>query len=244
VIASGKGYLHFVQLLCNKRVNLNVRNKSNETAYDLAVMGLQVEVCEYLARLNPALVRIHILKSVYELGKGASSPSFMLPRSRRLSTDGQPTVFKQSLEDSQSFSSLNQIPLQEGWGWSSEWHCVNNWHSIMVPKSPTERSARRFSISHQNQETEKLVRRWARVMRKREPMEEVSESESAGSPSTEQNYLNKAIALIEKGMSVAPPPSTLSTPTFEVYQEAIQILLAGIQSTRFTHQSYSLDFPC
>ncbi|KAI9183492.1 hypothetical protein H9P43_004410 [Blastocladiella emersonii ATCC 22665] len=155
--------------------------------------------------------------------------------------------------DPREYHALDDVPLLPGWAWMTEWHCIEDWATVPDPDAP-EASVMGTSVGSTSSAAAARpwlmgvdsasgfvdpprrpvgnpgdrTRQWARVMRKQLPpvaaaQDSVAPSEAA-EPAAESaaDYMARARAILDDTQDA-------NVSEFQRYQDAIQVLLAGIQ---------------
>ncbi|KAJ3368905.1 hypothetical protein GGF31_006040 [Allomyces arbusculus] len=249
--ACAKGHLDLVHTLLDARADPHLLNTTNETAYDLAALAVHVPVCHLLAHRFPDLVRHTRLRCVLEVQD--RPPSGLIASLRRArAASFPPPTYVENDDPANKANALELVALPEGWAWMTEWQAVDNWH-MLDPEGEIARDAAAAVVDANpalataaaagGSSNRPLVRTWARVMRRQNaetgvpsatPATPRRAERSVGEDGDEGDYVARARAVVSRlptmdDLLAQHTPGEPVRDAFECYQEASQILLAGIQ---------------
>ncbi|KNE66297.1 hypothetical protein AMAG_10523 [Allomyces macrogynus ATCC 38327] len=255
--ACAKGHLDLVHTLLDARADPHLTNTTNETAYDLAALAVHVPVCHLLAHRFPDLVRHTRLRCVLEVQD--RPPSGLIASLRRArATSLPPLTYVENNDPANKANALETVVLPDGWAWMTEWQPVDAWH-VLDPETEIARDAAAAVVDanpalavaataggSSSQANRPLVRTWARVMRRQNSDTGVPAASAAaaaprravnsvGEDGDEGDYVARARAVVSRlptmdDLLAQHAPGEPVRDAFECYQEASQILLAGIQA--------------
>ncbi|KAJ3351741.1 hypothetical protein GGF32_004096 [Allomyces javanicus] len=252
--ACAKGHLDLVHTLLDARADPHLLNTTNETAYDLAALAVHVPVCHLLAHRFPDLVRHTRLRCVLEVQD--RPPSGLIASLRRARAASlPPPTYVENDDPANKANALETVTLPGGWAWMTEWQAVDNWH-VLDPETEIARDAAAAVVDANpalataaaagGSSNRPLVRTWARVMRRQNSETGVPSAtasaaaaprradRSMGDDGDEGDYVARARAVVSRlptmdDLLAQHAPGEPVRDAFECYQEASQILLAGIQ---------------
>ncbi|KNE57546.1 hypothetical protein AMAG_03247 [Allomyces macrogynus ATCC 38327] len=253
--ACAKGHLDLVHTLLDARSDPHLLNTTNETAYDLAALAMHVSVCHLLGHRFPDLVRHTRLRCVLEVQDRPPSGLIASLRRARASSLPPPTYVEND-DPAKKANALELVALPDGWAWMTEWQLVDNWH-VLDPEMEIARDAAAAVVDANpalataaaagGSLSRPLVRTWARVMRRQNSETGVPNAtasaaaaaprrteSSVGGDGDEGGYVARARAVVSRlptmdDLLAQHAPGEPVRDAFECYQEASQILLAGIQ---------------